>query len=208
VEELLRQILEELRHQGTPWWVEVLRSVVPIVSGGLVAAIGFFAVHQQNKTHRETLKETTAAQAELHRTERLTAWRHERYGELSAAFGEFHGAVRSMNRALNMAGQDQAAQDRLLAALNRFIQVDLNSRILVASVQVADKDVAERAHKLADEYYVASGQLVGMAAVARLPDDEKRLGEEFDRLKKRLDQSSDMRYELNRRIEKLISEGD
>lgn len=208
VEELLRQILEELRDQDGPaWWLEVLRTVGPLVSGALVAAIGFFAVYQQNVTQRENLKLTTTAQADQQRRERLTAWRRERYGELLAAFGEFHAAVRRMNLALS-GGTDQAAQQRITRAAQHFLDVNLRGRIVQVSMQVADKEVAEQAHQLADEYYDASRQLLAMGITAQLPRDEKALGEAYRAIKKQIDESKARRYDLNRRIERLISEGE
>ncbi|MCH8065124.1 MAG: hypothetical protein IIC90_04790 [Chloroflexi bacterium] len=209
MEELLRQILEELRADDSPaWWLEVLRTVGPLVGGALVAAIGFFAVHQQNVTQRDNLKQTIAAQAVHRRAERLTAWRRERYGELLAAFGEYHASVRRMNLALNLPVLDPAAQERLRDSLEHFMSVNSSSRILQASMQVADKEVAELAQKLADEYYNASRQLVAMGITAQLPRDEKALDEAQSAVQKQIDESSERRYGLNRRIERLISEGE
>ncbi len=209
MEELLRQILEELRADDSPvWWLEVLRIVGPLIGGALVAAIGFFAVHQQNVTQRDNLKQTNAAQAAQQRAERLTAWRHERYGELLAALGEFHAAVRRMNLALNSYAPDPAAKEHLRASLEHFIRVDTSSRILQAAMQVADKEVAELAQKLANDYHSASGQLVSLGITAGHSPDEKALGEAFQETKAQLDKTSEQRYDLNRRIETLISEGD
>ncbi len=196
---------------------DVLRTVLPFVGGVVVAGIGYYAVHQQNRTQRETLRETTASQAEQQRHERLTAWRRERYGELSAAFGEFQGALRSMNLALHFmlvsfAGDDQARRDhtreQFLAASDRFERVYLNSRLLEASVQVADKDVAQLAGKIVDTLYQASRYSVAFGSRLRLPDDEQLLNQEEVRLQKLLVDTTDLIYDLNRRIENLISAGD
>ncbi|MEX1255043.1 MAG: hypothetical protein WEE64_11960 [Dehalococcoidia bacterium] len=186
---------------------EVLRTLVPLVSGVVVALIGFYAVHEQNRTQRETLDKTTTAQGDHQRRERLTAWRRERYGELLAAFGEFHAAVRRMNLALS-GGTDRAAQDRMVAAAQHFLDVNLSSRILETSMQVADKQVAELAQKLADDYYNSSRQLFALGITAQLPRDEKVLREAYDATRKQFDESSERRYDLNRRIENVISAGD
>ena len=86
--------------------------------------------------------------------------------------------------------------------------MNLSSRILRASTQVADKEVAELAQRLADEYYNASRQLVAMGITAQLPRDEKALDEAYDVIKKQIAESSERRYDLNRRIERLISAGE
>lgn len=209
MEELLRQILEELRDQDGPvWWLEVLRIIGPLVGGALVAAIGFFAVHQQNVTQRENLKLTTEAEADRQRQERLTAWRRERYGELLAAFGEFHAAVRRMNLALSSGSTDQAAQERMVAAAQHFLDVNHSGRILQATMQVADKEVAERAQQLADDYYNASRQLVAMGVSAELARDATSLRKAYDLIKQQVEKSSERRYDLNKRIETLISQGE
>ncbi len=186
---------------------DVLTTLVPLASAVLVAMISAFAIGQQNKTQRENLKLTTEAQADHQRTERLTAWRRERYGELLAAIGEFHAAVRRMNLSLS-GGTDRAAQDRMVAAAQHFLDVNLGGRILQAAMQVADKEVAEGAQRLADEYYNASRQLVSMGITAQLPRDEQPLDEAYQAIKTQIDESSERRYDLNRRIENLISAGD
>lgn len=186
---------------------DVLRTLLPFVGGVIVAGIGYYAVHQQNRTQRETLKETRASQAEMQRRERLTAWRRERYGELLAAFAEFRAAVRRMNLAVT-GGTDQAAQDRIVTAAQHFLDVNLRGRIVQAADQVANKHVAELAERLADGYFNASRQLVAMGITAQLPRDEKALGEAYDVSRKQFDGLNERRYELNQLIEKLISEGD
>jgi hypothetical protein len=174
---------------------DVLGTILPFVSGIVVASVGYFAVHQQNKTQRATLKETTASQAEQQRRERLTAWRRERYGELLAAFAEYRGTVRSMSRVWDFTGPDQASQERMKVTLEHFMEVDLSSR------------VAELAERLADGYYKASRQLI-VAITAQLPRDEKALGEAHNASRKQFDELNERRYELNQLIEKLISAGD
>ena len=186
---------------------DVLRTLVPLVSGVIIALIGFYAVHQQNTTQRENLKVTTKAQAEQQRLERLTAWRRDRYGELLAAFAEFHAAVRRMNLALS-GGTDEAAQHRMIAAAQHLLDVKLSGRILQAAMQIAEKGVAELAQGLADEYYNASRQLVAMGITAQLPRDAQALDEAYATIKKQIDESSLRVYDLNRRIEQLISEGE
>ena len=186
---------------------DVVKTLVPLVSGLAIALIGFYAVHQQNDTQRENLKLTTEAQAEQQRLERLTAWRRDRYGELLAAFAEFYAAVRRMNLALS-SGTDQAAQDRMVAAAQHLLDVNLSGRILQAAMQVADKGAAELAQGLAGEYYNASRQLVAMGITAQLPRDGQALDDAYATIKKQIDESSQRVYDLNRRIEQLISEGE
>ncbi len=206
MEELLRQILEELQGQdSTAWWLEVLRINGPLVGGALVAAIGFFAVHQQNVTQRENMKLTTAAEADERRRARLTDWRHERYGQLLAALGEFQAALRRMT--LVLGNKNASGGERRAAALH-FIDVNHSGRILEAAMQLADKEVAELAQQLADNYYGASKQLVEMSIAAQLPKDEEALREAYLVAKKQIDDSNERAYDLNRRIEQLISEGD
>lgn len=190
---------------------DVLKTVVPLVSGIIIALIGFYAVRQQNFTQRENLKLTMAAQVEQQRAERLAAWRRERYGQLLTAIAEFHAAVRRLNLSLNSgAGRvDQEVQDRIANAARHFLDVNLSSRILEASMQVADKDVAELAHQLADEYYTASAQLVALAiTLAEGRADPKAVDHAYQEIKTQIDKSSERRYDLNRRIEMLISEAD
>lgn len=208
MEELLRQILEELRADDSPaWWLEVLRILGPLAGGALVAGIGFFAVHQQNKTQRETLDKTTTAQADQQRMDRLTDWRRERYGELLAAFGEFYAAVRGLNAAITSGGQDQARQERIASASNHLHEVNRSSRLLQAASKVADREIDELARHLVSEYYSASGNLIALGITAQLPRDENVLLEASRALARRMEESSERIYELNRRIEELISAG-
>ncbi|MCH8051538.1 MAG: hypothetical protein IIC86_05925 [Chloroflexi bacterium] len=205
MEELLRQILEELQNQdSTPWWLEVLRIIGPLVGGALVAAIGFFAVHQQNVTQRENMKLTTEAEADQQRRERLTKWREARYGELMAAFGEFYSALGRMNLVL----ATTTNQDTKKAAIKFFVEVLDSGRILQAATQVADKEVAELAEYLAVQYQAASKQLIKEGAKITGLSELGGLQAAYLAIRKEVDESADSRYQLNRRIEQLISEGD
>ena len=217
MEELLRQILEELRTDSTNDWLETLKVLAPLIGGLLAALVGAVAVLQANTTQRAAMKATAAAQAEFGRTERRTAWRQERYGLLLAALGEYLGALRSMNLALDSltrtfasSGDDEAAKTSAIsefaAAAKNFREVNMGSRILNAAVQVADENVANLAQQIADKLYRASGRSVAVGASAQLPRDEQILNEEAAALMKLQEDTNALIYALNQRVEDLISE--
>lgn len=214
MEEVLRQILEELQSQGTPAWLEALRITAPMLGGLLAAAVGFYAVHQANATQRETLKTSSDVQFELHRRERRTAWRRERYGELLSAFGEYLGALRSMNAALDLwmtariAQEAQAdAREKFIAASEQYREVDLSSRVLTAVVQVADEDVAKQASKITADANEQSRLAIALGVALAAQGDVAQMGEQGEKLKRLSAETSASIYDLNRRVEALISEG-
>ncbi len=202
--------------------LEGISVVGSVVVGGLGAATGIVSVVLGSKTQLETIRRTADAQVAQQRQERLAAWRRERYGELLAAVGEFYAAVRSLNLAQNaltrglLAEGDlgEKARARYAAAREHYHEIDASGRILAASVQVADGDLAAMAQKIADIYRSASFTLLAVDVIFSVrhgggdADRRANLERAEARAREQLAQAKDLTHELNRRIEHLISAGE